>query len=326
MVFFIAVVAAVFLGIGWVVQQRVAVRCPSSELLSWPLIKALISTPLWWVGIGVLAAGQTLSAWALQLGSVALVEAVLITCLLFAFGLSAALARRRLKWQELVGVLMLAAALGVFLAVANPKPGRALPTWQAMTIAAGVIGVAACVLMYSAKIAARRLFVALECALIAIASGAMYGLQDAATRSGIVSLQKQSFVHLLTLPWLYVMLAAATAGVLLSQSAFRAGRLDYALPPTAATQSIAGVGLGIGVMGDHLSFTPAGLATEIVCLAAMLAGVALIARSPVLGPHWHIPHTRRGSSAEVNRVAVRPMTIAGLRRRTAPLIRAASRR
>jgi hypothetical protein len=46
-----------------------------------------------------------MSAWALQLGPVTLVEPLLASCLLFAFGVSAFTARRWLRWQELLGLL-----------------------------------------------------------------------------------------------------------------------------------------------------------------------------------------------------------------------------
>jgi hypothetical protein len=298
MVFLVGVLAAVFLGVGWVVQQRVAAQCESAPLMSWHLLRQLIKSPLWWVGIATISAGQTLSAWALQLGSVALVEPLLLTCLLVAFATSACLTRRRLQWQEIAGALVLAGSLGVFLAVASPEAGANVPSWQAMTIAGGLIGVAAAALLYLAKVAMGRSAVALECALIAAAAGAMYGLQDAATRAGIVALRHHSFAALLAMPWIYVMLAAATAAVLLSQSAFRAGRLDYALPPTAATQAIAGVVLGVGVMGDQLSITAGGLATEVICLWAMVAGTVLIARSPVLRPRVSSRHGVRRELAD----------------------------
>ena len=290
MVFLAGVAAAVILGVGWVVQQRVAVRCPSSQLMSWQLLRQLMRMPLWWVSIATIAIGQTLSAWALQLGSVALVEPLLMSCLLFAFVTSAILNRRRVQWQEIVGALVLAGSLGVFLAIANPQAGANVPSWQSMTVAAGAIAVAAVALLYSARTATHRRAIALECGLIAAAAGAMYGLQDAATRAGIVALREHSWLQVLAMPWLYVMLAAATAAVLLSQSAFRAGRLDYALPPTAATQAIAGVVLGIVVMGDQLAITAGGLATEVICLWTMVAGTVLIARSPVLRPRVPTRH------------------------------------
>jgi drug/metabolite transporter (DMT)-like permease len=104
-VFVIGLAAAALLGVGWVLQQRATARSDRSELLSWRLLRELIGSWTWWAGIGAVAAGQSMSAWALQLGPVTLVEPLLASCLLFAFGVSAFTARRWLRWQELLGLL-----------------------------------------------------------------------------------------------------------------------------------------------------------------------------------------------------------------------------
>jgi hypothetical protein len=132
-------------------------------------------------------------------------------------------------------------------------------------------------LLLAGKTLGRRTL-AVECVLVAAAAGAMYGLQDAATRGAIVSISHTRLAGLLATSWPYVVLAAATAGVLLSQGAFRAGRLDFALPPTAAAQAIGGI-----VLGDRLSATGTGLATEVISLLALVAGAVLIARAPSFG-------------------------------------------
>ncbi len=83
--------------------------------------------------------------------------------------------------------------------------------------------------------------------------------------------------------WPWVLLASATAGVLLTQASFRAGRLDWALPPTAAAQPIAGIVIGVVLLGDHLAATGLALAFESLSLVAMLGGVLLIGQSRAFG-------------------------------------------
>jgi F0F1-type ATP synthase assembly protein I len=74
-------------------------------------------------------------------------------------------------------------------------------------------------------------------------------------------------------------LAAAVVGILLAQSAFKTARLDYSLPPIAGIEPVVGIVLGVTLLGDDISVTPLALALESLCLVAMIAGVALIARS-----------------------------------------------
>lgn len=281
MVYVVAVAAAVFLGVGWVLQQRVATASDSGGLLSWEVLKALISSGRWWLGIAAMTVGQSLAAWALQLGPVSTVEPVLVGFLLVAFVLAGGLSHRPPSWEEVVGPIVLAAALAVFLAVADPHADiRAEPGWTGIAVATAAAAAVAATFTLAGKGLGSRTSMVVESALFAAAAGVMYALQDAATRGAIVAAPRHPLLHLAVTLWPWVVLGAATAGVLLSQAAFRAERLDYALPPTAATQAVAGIVLAVTLLGDKLSATGAALFGEALCLLAMLVGVLLIGRAP----------------------------------------------
>jgi drug/metabolite transporter (DMT)-like permease len=282
-VFLISGAAAIFLGVGWVVQQRVAIGSTSEGLLSWAVVLELAGSRLWWLGIAAMTIGQTLSSWALQFGPVSSVEPVLVASLLVAFVISAVSAHQRPRWQELIGPAVLIIALVVFLAVSDPREGRhGDPGWPAITVATLATSLAAAAFAISGKTVAKRLAPVIECTLLAVAAGIMYGLQDAATRGAIVFVDHRSLGALIYTMWPWVLLGAATAGVLLTQAAFRAERLDWALPPTVAAQPIAGVVVGVALLGDRLSASPLALAFEALCIVAMIGAVLLIGRSPAL--------------------------------------------
>ncbi len=75
--------------------------------------------------------------------------------------------------------------------------------------------------------------------------------------------------------------------MILSQSAFRAARLDYSLPPITVAEPIAAGLLGIILLGDTLSTTGPAPAIECLCVLAMITSAVLIGRSPVLAPVEH---------------------------------------
>jgi hypothetical protein len=60
-----ALIAAVLLGVGFVLQQYSAEQEPDSRFLSVKIIADLLRKPRWLAGIGAMIAGQLLQAWAI---------------------------------------------------------------------------------------------------------------------------------------------------------------------------------------------------------------------------------------------------------------------
>lgn len=276
MVFLVGIAAALSLGLGYVLQQRVASTAPLSEVLRFRLLFDLMHRRLWWAGIGAMVAGELLAGLALQLATVAVVEPLLSTNLLFALAFAATLSRVRIHWTEVSGAVLLSAALGVFIAVGNPHSSpRPDPNNAVITFAVcAVAGAVAIMVMFSLRRGLVR-----ESILLATGAGTLYGLQDAGTRAALLIADHQGVTAMFVNPWLYIVIGAAVFGILLSQSAFKAARLDYSLPPIAAAEPIVGIALGVTLLGDVVSVTLLGLIVESICLVAMVAGVALIGRS-----------------------------------------------
>jgi hypothetical protein len=279
MVFFVGVAAALSLGLGYVLQQRVAATVPLSEMLTFRLLIDLMHKPMWWAGIGAMVVGELLAGLAFQLATVALVEPLLSANLLFALAFAAILSNKRICWQEVTGALLLSAALGVFIAVGDPHSSPA-PAPNDFVIVLAVCSVMAAVAVL--VVVGKRSGLVVESVLLATGAGLLYGLQDAGTRSALLVADRHGVSLMFVNPWIYIVVGAAVIGILLSQSAFKAARLDYSLPPIAAAEPLAGVALGIGLLGDVVSLSVLGLAAEAACIVAMVAGVALIGRSPSL--------------------------------------------
>jgi drug/metabolite transporter (DMT)-like permease len=291
MVFVVGVLAALSLGLGYVLQQRVAATAPLTELLTFRLLLDLMHRRLWWAGIGAMVVGQLLAAVALQMASVALVEPLLSANLLFALGIAAAMSGQRIRWYEIVGALLLSASLGVFIAVGNPHSSPAPAPNNAVIVLAVCAVIGAVVVLVG--IGKGQGHLVTESVLLATSAGLLYGLQDAATRSTLLAADNHGITSIFFNPWAYIVVGAAVIGILLSQSAFKAARLDYSLPPIAAAEPIAGIALGVTVLGDVISLTFVGVIVELACLLAMVAGVALIGRGPSLAGH-HLHLHRRG--------------------------------
>jgi drug/metabolite transporter (DMT)-like permease len=281
MVYLVAVCAAAALGLGWVLQQRIAAEVDISEMLSIRMLLHLMRSGVWWAGIAAMAIGQSLAGLALQLGPVTAVGPVLSANLLFAFVIRAVSTRRPPRRPELVGAVLLCVAVGVFLAVANPRAShRSSTPWPAITLSAVAVAAMVAVLVLIGK----RSGLVADSILLASAAGVLYGLQDATTRGGLVSIDRDGVTALIHTAWPYLLLASAVVGVLLAQSAFRAARLDYSLPPITIAEPLVAGALGIVLLSDRISTNVPSLAVELLCIAAMVVSAILIGRSRVLAP------------------------------------------
>ncbi len=277
-VFLLGVGAACCLGIGFVLQQRAAQRAPLADFLSFRLLLDLLRMPQWLLGIAAMVAGQVLGALALADGQVSLVEPLTATNLLFAMALSRWLGKQPLGASGWSGVVLLALGVSAFIVAGRPSggghPAAALRHWL---LFGTVVGLA--LLLTSL---ARRLRPTLEAAVLAVAAGLLYGLQDALTR---ISGQFADHEGIASLPlhWQpYAVVALGLTGLLLVQSAFETAPLRSSLPSLTAAQPLAGILCGIGFLGDRVRLTPGALAWQAAGLAAIVVGVVLLGRHPAL--------------------------------------------
>lgn len=292
----LSLLGAIAVGAGWVLQHRVidpgAGGDPARRL------RALLHRPVWWSGIASMSVGQTLTGIALQRGAITLVAPLAATNLLWAFLIRAVLIRHRPPRRDLIGAAGFAIAVTVFVIVGGPKVS--LSNQPAGLLISGAVTAGVTVLAAGLVVLGARHRAVVASVTAAIAAGVLYGMQDVATRGAIILSSRDGISAVVRSLWPYLLLAAATAAVLLTQRAFYAARLDYALPPMAATQPVLGVILGVLLLGDRLALDPGALAVEAACLAILLASTALLARSGALGYHPR-RRVRRRSQSPVGR-------------------------
>lgn len=301
LVLVLSFVAALFFAAGYVLQYHEAHAAPERLFLSPRLLLELARHRIWLFGIGAMIIGDALQAVALAKGSLAIVEPILTTSLLFALPLSAAWRRETLRAREWAGAVAVSAGLGVLLAIGAPTAGK-----STMPASLWILITLCCWGAALAMVAtARRLpHAATQASLLAGAAGILFGLQDVLTRY-CLNLLTGDFVHL-ALSWQpYVLLVTAIYGLTLTQSAYEAGPLPAALPPLVLFEPIAGMLIGVFAMNERLASSPVALGVEGAAAAVMLVGAWSLARSPLVCgkrhpsrmlphlPHPHLPHVAR---------------------------------
>jgi drug/metabolite transporter (DMT)-like permease len=274
----LALGAAFFIAVGDVIHQRSTHEVTDEPVSHADLFLRLLRDPQWWLGSIVAAVGFALQAAALGFGSVLLVQALLVTSLLFALPINARLSHRRVTRWEWAWAVLLAAAVAVIVTVGDPTAGHArasLETWSAVI---AVLGPALLLCVVGARIWSGPA----SAMLLAVVSGALWGVFAVLTK-GVVDRLDDGVWALLRTPELYVWVLVAIAGTAWQQFSFRAGSLTASLPTMTVTEPLIGSVLGIVVLGETLRPGDAGWLTLIVAVIAMVVATAALARGEAAG-------------------------------------------
>jgi drug/metabolite transporter (DMT)-like permease len=269
----LALGAAFFIAVGDVMHQRSAHDVTDEQVSPLQLFRRLLRDGRWWLGSAVSAAGFALQAAALGFGSVLLVQAMLVTSLLFALPISARLQHRRVTRFQWMWAALLAAAVVVIVTVGNPTEGHSRASFETWSVVLLVLGPA----LVACVIGARIFSGPTSAVLLAIVSGVLWGLFAVLTK-GVVDRLDDGIVALLKTPELYAWVAVAIAGTAWQQASFRAGALTASLPTMTVTEPIVGSVLGVVVLGEALRPGEAGWVTLAVAVTVMVVATAALAR------------------------------------------------
>jgi drug/metabolite transporter (DMT)-like permease len=299
MVIVLSFAASLCFAAGFVMQYHEAHDAPPSLFLSPRLLLVLSRHKIWVGGILVMLVGDGLQAWALDVGSLAVVEPILTTSLLFALPLSAAWRRERLQRKEWIGALLISAGLGVLLGVGAPTLGNTdMAGYQWLLVVLAAWGAA--LLMVAAG--RRSTAPSTRAALIGGAAGILFGLQDALTRYCLHVLS-HNLGHL-ALSWQpYLLIVTGLYGLMLTQSAYETGPLPAGLPPIAVGEPVVGMLIGLFALNERLDPSAVALGLESAGALIMIVGTWLLARSPLVCGARHPSRLNRIRPEPPRRVA-----------------------
>ncbi|MGY1711883.1 DMT family transporter [Geodermatophilus sp. SYSU D00758] len=243
----LALLAALLFAVASAVQQRSAAGVPDERARGPALLLCLVRRPLWWAGTLSDTAGYAAQAAALGLGSLLLVQPLLVTTVLFALPLSARWSGRRLHRSDRAWAAVLALALAAFVVTGEPTAGAAragVREWTPGLVVLGLLA-GACLLGAAVRRGPARAL------LLAVASGVVAGLAAALTK-GVVSLLDDGVPALLASWETYLLVLALVGGTFVQQSAYQAGALEASLPAMTVGEPVVAVALGVVVLGEHL--------------------------------------------------------------------------
>lgn len=269
-----AMTAAVLYGAGAALQQRQAAAAPGQAAGRPRLLLLLIRRPWWLIGIAVELGGFTTHALALRTGPLTIVQMLVASSLLFSVATVRLWSGRRLGWTAWLAVLAVIAGIASFVALASPaQPGPA-------AAAPGHAGLAAaCLASCAVPLAAAGLTAAgsRRAVLLAVAAG----LADAG-----IAVVTMAFSHAVSagLPVLasswatYALLLGGPCSLLLTQTAYQAGRPMVTLPVIAVVTPVTSLAAGNLLLGDTAQFGVLSGAVAALAVLATSAGLVVLAR------------------------------------------------
>jgi drug/metabolite transporter (DMT)-like permease len=265
------------------------------------LISELVRNPLWLVGWCTNLFGFVVQAAALHLGSVALVQPLLVTQLLFAMPLSTAWARRWPASLEWFGAGAVTAGVVVFLLFREVAPVTGEPDRVRVILA----GFAAVVLVGALVLAAAGRPPLVHATLVSVAAGLCFAMSAV-----LMKLTTDDLVHrgvaATAVDWPGYSLAISTlVGLLLEQSAFATGSLSAAVAAMTITNPLASYLLGVLAFRVVPPASPGALAALAGSGALLIIGVSALSRSPsVRRPDAVSTGPGRGMSAREEDAAI----------------------
>jgi hypothetical protein len=282
-----ALAAAVLYGAAAAMQQRQAASAPQAAAGRPRLLFLLARQPLWLLGIAVQIGGFVAHAAALRSGQLATVQMLMSVELVVAVVIVRVWSRRPLSRASWGAALTVVAAIAAFLALTSPGHTHAAghPDYAAAAgLGAATTGLAALV----AAVAGLRAAGLRRAVLLAVAAG----LADSCSAVVTMAFARTASHGLAALPasWtVYALVVCGVGNVLLTQTAYQAGRPMLTLPLIAAITPVASVAVGIGLLGEAPRISAAG---------AVAAGLAVLVTSLALArlagsvPHPEVPSHR----------------------------------
>jgi hypothetical protein len=271
----LAALAAAFLyAVASVLQQQEAERQPAEKELRLGLLARLLVRPRWVAGLTFDIAGYAVQWVALTIGSLIVVQPLLVVGLLFALPIKAAYSPYRMRGWDWAGAVITTAGLGVFLAVSQPAPGHPnvrAATWVViLCIAAGIVALLVGVGLRSGP--------RWKAVAYGTSGGVVFGICAALTKSS-AHLLSLGLAHLLGSWQPYLLIVGGIGGMVLSQSAFQAGPLDASLPTLSATDPIVSVLIGVIAFGEAIRAGVTATSLEVVSLSAVVVGIFMLAHT-----------------------------------------------
>jgi drug/metabolite transporter (DMT)-like permease len=257
------------------VLQKLANVAGSHQARSgWQTAKFLIRQPIWLLGLVCMGGTFVFTALALYFGTLASVQPILVTELIFTLALRALWLHDRIAPRTWGAAAMLCAGLFGFLVVAHPEEGHGRPTAAAWVVALGSRGLVVVVLVVLSRWGSP----ARKAALLGAAAALVWAIDAAFVKAATEVLSHQGWSGLFQHWPVYAVVASGVLGTVLLEAAFAAGPLAASQSALLIVDPMASITIGIELFGEQLRSSPVAIVLQALFLGGMFTGVVLLSR------------------------------------------------
>ncbi|MEU6477426.1 DMT family transporter [Streptomyces sp. NPDC047017] len=260
----LSLVSAVAYAGGAIVQEQVAVSAPGERY-------APLRRPAWWAAVALNGLGAVLHVVALAYGPLSLVQPLGALTIVFALPMAALLVGRRAGAAAWRGAVMATVGLAGLLSLVGASHAQSLDGGQRVALTV-VTGGAVLALTVAGRAAHRH--PAVRSVLLAVGSGIAFGMSSVFTKT--VAVDWSEGITAADLPSLAVIGVLATAGVLLSQAAYRGGGLAAPLATLTVANPVAAAAVGITLFGETFRYGTTGTVAALACAVVAAGGLILL--------------------------------------------------
>lgn len=270
----LSLVAALLFAVAAVLQEKGTDGVADDDAVGLGFFATLVRRKTWLFGLAADIAGFAVQAAALVVGSLLLVQPLLVTTLLFALPLAAWANKRRLKPAEWLWAAVLVAALIVFMVLGEPTEGQNDPSGSDWIIPMAVLIPVVAVCVYGGSKMRHGTGRSL---VLAVAAGMLLGFSAPFTKTGIDAFGQGILAGLSSWEF-WAMAVTATLGTLWQQSSYQAGDVQTSLPTVTVLKPVVAMALGLTIYGEHLKTGKLGDGIVIAALVMMCIATFALGR------------------------------------------------
>ncbi|MGW8888730.1 DMT family transporter [Streptomyces sp. NPDC055749] len=260
----LSLVSAVAYAAGAIVQERVAAGGDGRSYA------ALLRNTAWWAAVALNGVGAVLHVVALAYGPLSLVQPLGALTIVFALPMAALFVRRRAGSTAWRGAAMATVGLAGLLALVGNAESHALGGPQQLMLATVTFGGVAALFLLAKGIRVPMV----RSVLLATGAGIAFGMASVFTKTVAVEWTSGSVGS--GLPTLLVIAGLASAGLLLSQAAYRGAGLTAPLAIVTVVNPVVAAAVGLTLFGEQFRYGLAGTLLALFCGAVTAAGLILL--------------------------------------------------